>query len=279
MRLTAVNVHPLKSAASRPVTSAEVLRRGLADDRSWMVVDARGVLVSAREEPRLLSLVADTPRTAPEVSCALRLRAAGRPDLEEALPSGREVAVRLHRNDLRAVEASERAHAWLRSAVGREDLRLVWCHDPARRSLNPLFSEPGDHTAFADGYPVTVASEASLEQLNGWIAETAAAHGEGGAAPIAMQRFRASLVVDGLDAFAEDGWRRVRVGEVSFRVAKPVDRCSMTRIDPQTLVYGKEPIRTLARHRLSVDRKTLFAVHLVPVTTGTVRVGDSVSVD
>ncbi|MCD6641025.1 MAG: MOSC N-terminal beta barrel domain-containing protein, partial [Nocardioides sp.] len=175
MRLTELNVHPLKSGATRPVPSAEVLRRGLADDRSWMVVDGDGVLVSAREESRLLTIAADTPRTSPEVSSALRLRAPGVPDLDEGLPTGREVGVRLHRHDLRAVEASAQAHDWLRSAVGRDDLRLVWCHDPASRGLNPLFSEPGDHTAFADGYPVTIASESSLERLNGWIAEATAA--------------------------------------------------------------------------------------------------------
>ena len=43
MRLTGLNVHPLKSAAVRPVSSTSVQPQGLVDDRSWMVVDADGV--------------------------------------------------------------------------------------------------------------------------------------------------------------------------------------------------------------------------------------------
>ncbi|HEY0646092.1 MAG TPA: MOSC domain-containing protein, partial [Nocardioides sp.] len=62
-----------------------------------------------------------------------------------------------------------------------------------------------------------------------------------------------------------------------FRLTKRVGRCVMTSIDPETLATAKEPIRTLARHRL-VDGKTMFAAHLVPETTGRISVGDEVVV-
>ena len=52
----------------------------------------------------------------------------------------------------------------------------------------------------------------------------------------------------------------------------------MTTHRPASLTTAKEPIRTLARHRL-VDGKTLFAVHLVPLATGRISVGDEVSAD
>lgn len=277
MRLTALNVHPVKSTATRPLASAGVLPRGLVDDRSWVVLDADGVLVSAREEHRLFTIVADTPATDASVTSALRLRAPGLEDLEVAEPSGPLVRARVFSQELRGIPAGDAADAWLSKALDRDDLRLVWCDDPTRRRLDPAFTEPGDHTAFADGYPVTVASETSLRQLNDWIAEGAVERGEDVPDPLPMQRFRPNLVVDGDEPFAEDGWREVVVGEVAFRVAKPVDRCVMTAIHPTTLETGKEPIRTLARHRL-VDHKTLFAVNLVPLDTGTVRVGDPVRV-
>jgi len=53
------------------------------------------------------------------------------------------------------------------------------------------------------------------------------------------------------------------------------DRCVMTTIDPITLVGGKEPIRTLARHR-RWDRKTWFGTRLVPLGTGTISVSDAI---
>ena len=92
-----------------------------------------------------------------------------------------------------------------------------------------------------------------------------------------MERFRPNIVIDGDQPFAEDGWRSLTIGEVRFRVAKQTDRCVMTTIDPVSLTTAKEPIRTLARHRV-VGGKTMFAAHLVPVSTGKISVGDEVSV-
>lgn len=279
VRLTGINVHPVKSTAIRPVHDAYVDRPGLRGDRRWMVVDADGVLVSARECHALFRIVADTPETDPAVPGGVRLRATGHPDLLVAAPRAGGVPVRLHRHDLTAVPAGEEADGWLRATTGRGDLRLVWCDDPTRRPLNPAYSSPGDHTAFPDGYPVTVASEVSLARLNDWVLETAVDRGEEPPGPLPMTRFRPNLVVDGDAPFAEDEWTGLEIGTgadvVRLRIAKPTDRCVMTTIDPATLATGPEPIRTLARHRRPVD-VTLFAVSMVPETTGRVRVGDPV---
>lgn len=270
-----LGIHPVKSTAIRPVTAAAVAPYGLVGDRRWMVVDADGVLVSAREHRALFRVVGDTAQTDPAVNVPLRLSAPGVPTLEVAEPTSPWVDLHLFSNELRGRPADEETNAWLREAVGRPDLTLVWCDDPGRRALNPTYSEPGDHTGFADGYPVTLASLSSLRQLNDWIIEGALERGEDPPAPLPIERFRANVVVDGSAPFAEDDWTRIRIGDVTFRKAKPVDRCVMTTISPDDLSSGKEPIRTLARHRL-FDRKTMFAVHLVPEGTGEIRVGHSV---
>ena len=121
-----------------------------------------------------------------------------------------------------------------------------------------------------------MASLASLRQLNDWIVEGALERGEEPPEPLPMERFRPNLVIDGDEPFAEDGWTTLTVGEVRFRVAKQTDRCVMTTIDPVSLATAKEPIRTLARHRL-VGGKTMFAAHLVPLSEGRISVGDEVS--
>lgn len=289
MLLTAINVHPVKSTAARPLGAAEVLLHGLRDDRSWMVVDAEGRLVSAREVPALLHLVADTPATDPALDSALRLRAPGRPDPSQPeapyrpapdllldRPRGARVPVRLFGVDLEAVPAGDRADSWLRRVLGRGDLRLVWCDDPARRRLDPARTSAAEHAAFPDAYPVTLASLSSLRLLDEWVTQTALERGEEPPPPLAMERFRPNLVVDGEEPFAEDGWEGVQVGGVAFRMARPTGRCVMTTLDPVTLEGGHEPIRTLARRRRA-GRDTLFAVHLVPETTGRVAVGQPVT--
>ncbi|WP_210652120.1 MOSC domain-containing protein [Nocardioides sp. SYSU D00065] len=274
MRLVGLNVHPLKSGAVRPVEAATVLPGGLQDDRSWMLVDGDGRLVSAREAHATFRIVADTPATDPRVSHALRLRAPGVEDLLLGRPDGHPVPVRLFSLDLRAIPVPE-ADAWIAAVLGRPDVRLVWCHDPARRVLQPGYSQPGDHTSFADSFPVTLASLSSLRRLDDWIAERALELGEEQPGPLPVERFRANLVVDGEEPFAEDDWTGLQVGAVRFRVAKPTSRCVMTTIDPATLTTAREPIRTLARHR-RVGGKTMFAVHLVPEAGGRIQVGDAV---
>lgn len=273
--VTALAVHPVKSTAIRPVHRADVRPWGLAGDRRWMVVDGDGTLVTARELHALFSITADTPETDPPAQAALRLSADGHEPLDVVHPDSAPVPVRLHRHDLLARPADERATAWVRRVLGRDDLTLVWCDDPTRRSLNPSYGRPGEHTAFADGYPVTLASVESLALLNEWMVEDALQRGEEPEPRLPIERFRPNVVVRGDAPFAEDHWQRVRIGSVVFRKAKRVDRCVMTTISPADLSTSKEPIRTLARHR-QWDHQTWFGIQLVPESTGPIAVGDPV---
>ena len=151
-------------------------------------------------------------------------------------------------------------------------MRLVWLRDPTRHvPPGEGDHDTGDQVSFADEYPLLLASTASLAALNGWLAEA-------GEPPVEMTRFRPNLVVDGAAAWQEDEWagRRLRVGGVVLRAAGPCDRCVVTTTDQETGVRGKEPLRTLARHR-NIDRKLLFGLHLVPEGPGEVAVGDPVT--
>ncbi|MEO7422492.1 MAG: MOSC N-terminal beta barrel domain-containing protein [Ornithinibacter sp.] len=273
VQLAAIAVHPVKSTAVRPVREAAVEPWGLAGDRRWMVVGSDGECLTAREHRLLLSVVADTPDTT-ALEAPLRLTAPGMPDLHVEEPHGAPVPVTVHGRGLYAVVAPPEAGAWVEQVVDVTGLRLVHVAQP--RLLNPAHSAPGDATAFADAYPVTLATAASLRRLDEWVAETARERGEEPRGALEIARFRPNLLIEGdLEPFEEDHWRRVQVGDVEFRVAKPVDRCVMTTIDPLTRDGGHEPIRTLARHR-KWEGATWFAVQLVPDVAGTITVGDEV---
>lgn len=274
-RLSGLHIHPVKSMAIRTLSSSAVLHRGLVDDRSWVVVDADGRLVSAREFQALFSVEADTPVTSPGLPAPLRLRAAGRPDLLVEIPTAPRSGVTMFGHEVAGTEAAPAAQQWLREALGRTDLRLLWCHEPEKRSLDPRYAAPGDHTAYADGFPLTLASESSLAQLNEWIVQGALERGDAEPEPLGMERFRPNLVVRGTAPFEEDLWQRVRIGDVTFRVTHPSGRCVMTTVDPRTLERGKEPLRTLAQHRRS-GSKVIFAVNLIPEAEGTLHLDDVV---
>jgi uncharacterized protein YcbX len=269
--LTGINRYPVKSCRREQMQHAEVEPWGLAGDRRWMLVDDDGWRVTAREHPRLVLVSALIDGT------GLRLRTPGRNELTVKEPDAEELAsVRLARSTLDAALAAPEAHAWFSEHLGLS-VRLVYLDDPTRRQVNPEFGAASDRVSFADGYPVHLVTEESLTALNDWIAEGPRAD-EG---PLPMTRFRPNVVLRGGGTpWAEDGWRRLRIGEVTFRVVKGCDRCVLTTIDPETATKFKEPIATLARYR-RWDGKTWFGMNLIPdaPTPGaTLHVGDPIEI-
>ena len=98
-------------------------------------------------------------------------------------------------------------------------------------------------------------------------------------APVPMSRFRPNLVVAGAPAHAEDGWRRVRVGEVELELVKPCARCVATTIDMDAgAPAGPEPLRTLATYRRGPRGLVRFGQNAVPRGEGVLRPGDPVVV-
>ncbi|MGY2702046.1 MOSC domain-containing protein [Nocardioides sp. HB32] len=267
-RLTSIHRFPVKSCRGAAVEVATVDPWGLAGDRRWMVVDDRGVVVTAREVNRLVLV-------APEITAyGLRLTAPDLPALEVGVPDpAGQVPVEIWSSRLTAAAAGPEADAWFSKALGRA-VRLVHLDDPMRRPTNIEFSEPGDRVSFADGYPLLLATEASLGAVNDEVLASSPFDRE----PLPMTRFRPNVVVSGVGAWAEDDWRRIRIGDAVFRAVKGCDRCVLTTIDPDTAAREKEPIRSLARIR-RWDGATWFGINLVPDTPGvTIRVGDDLEV-
>ncbi|MFI1972349.1 MOSC domain-containing protein [Streptomyces cinnamoneus] len=270
--VSAVHCYPVKSMAGCAPGEAAVEPWGLAGDRRWMLAGPDARVLTQRQEPRLTLASAR-----PLPGGGVRLTTPGAAPLDVRVPTadgqGGTLTVELFRDKVETVPAGAAADAWLSAFLGT-DARLVYMDDPARRRpVDPEHSLPGDTVSFADGYPLLITATASLEALNSLIAEgDRAAEG-----PLPMDRFRPNVVVDGTPPWAEDGWRRVRLGEVTFRVAKPSGRCVVTTTDQRTAVRGKEPLRTLARHH-RIGAKAVFGQNLIPEHTGVVRVGDAFEV-
>jgi uncharacterized protein len=266
--LTSIYRYPIKSCRGHVVRSATVEPWGLAGDRRWMMVDPSDKAMTAREFPRAL-LVQPEPTEA-----GLVVRAPGAAPLALAAPgAGPTRRVSVWGNQLSALEVGARANQWF-SARLDAPTTLVYLADPTQRRPRPDYSLPTDRVSFADGFPLLLVSEESLAELNRLMLAAPNSPDQ----PLAMTRFRPSVVVRGEPAWAEDRWRRVRLGEAVFRVVKGCDRCVLTTIDPDTAERGKEPLRTLARHRRWAG-KVWFGVNLIPDSPGvTIRPGDLVEV-
>lgn len=271
MQVTRLRAYPVKSFAGVDVSTARVLPWGLADDRRWAVVDSDGRPVTAREANVLLSL---TAAVRPDGGLLVADRHSGDAPLRVDVPTGAAPVSVGHSRQGTALPAGSDVDAWLSLRLDRS-VRLVWQPDPRARPVNPLHGgRPDDRVSLADVAPLLLTSESSLTQLDAWTGDDEP--------PLDMVRFRPNVVIDGdpSEPFAEDAWPFVQLGKVRFRVIGVCDRCVMTTIDPQSLVRGKEPIRTLANYR-KWDGKTWFGVWLVPdlaasPTQAQITVGDSV---
>ena len=145
--------------------------------------------------------------------------------------------VQVWRDEVEAIDCGAAAACWLNRWLGSR-ASLVFMPDDVRRPVKPAYALPSDIVGFADGFPLLIASTSSLDDLNARMD-----------APVPMDRFRPNIVVSGCGPWAEDDWRRIRVGKLEVRVAKPCNRCVVTTTNQQTAERGLEPLRTLARFR------------------------------
>lgn len=262
MRLSALYVYPIKSSAPLETPEAEVEPRGLRHDRRWMVVDAQGQFLTGRQLPRMTLL-----RALPSAR-GLRLEAPGMDALEVALTADAAgLPVTVWKSEVVAWSVDAAADAWLSRFLG-QPARLVHMDARVSRPVDSPYAKPGDEVSFADAFPLLLISRAALDGLNARLDR-----------PVSMLQFRPNLVVDGAVAHAEDAWKRIRVGEVEFDVAKPCARCVFTTVDPTTGQRDArgEPLRTLAGYR-RMQGGVMFGQNLIPRSAGILRAGDRLQV-
>ena len=245
LSLTALYRYPVKSFAGQALQTLSVDRRGPELDRHWMLVDPQGRFLTQRQHPRM-ALIA----TQFDTDGVLWLQAPGMPDLQVAASSGDRLEVRIWDDTLSVARVGNGADDWLRAFLG------IHCHlvehpGDVRRPVAPAFAKPDDQVGLADGFPFLLISQASLNDLNDRLQT-----------PLPMIRFRPNLVVSGCEPYAEDGWRRIRIGDMGFRIAKPCSRCIIPTIDPLTGERSAEPLKTLMGYRRR-DNKVYFGQNLV----------------
>ncbi|TKK77362.1 MOSC domain-containing protein [Herbidospora galbida] len=269
MKLSDIRIYPVKSVTGIRLDRAQVLPWGLEGDRRWAVVDDKGDGYWSGENPEYLAVRAvNTPEG------GLILNAPGLDELRVPPADGPLVPVYFHGLD-EAMLAHDDAHEWFTRLLGKP-ARLVYLDDPNRRHIVDYHGGlPGEVVSFAWDAPLLLVTRDSLTRLDDWIAEGAIERQEEAPRPLDVARFRPSVVVEGFEPFEEDTWTSVRIGDVDFRVSELCDRCFVTLWDPDTRERGKEPLRTLAKHR-RWDGKTWFGIRLVPRNLGELAVGDPV---
>ena len=263
--LRAIHIYPVKALGGISLSQSTVTPRGLQNDRRFLVVDANDRFLTQREHPKMATVWVEIEDGNITFSA---------PDVESVSFSAapKELATRavqVWASQVRAHTVTTEADRWLSGYLGAA-VRLVYMPDSAERRINPDYAKNGEIVSFADGYPLLIVSEASLADLNARMVAN-------GGQALPMNRFRSNLVITGCEAFAEDRLGEIVIGDAVFRAVKPCTRCQVTTTDQADgVVRGPEPLQTLATYRDSANG-VMFGMNLIPVTLGTVRIGDGVT--
>lgn len=248
-------IYPVKSMRAIARERANLTKTGLEWDRQWMLVDASGTFLSQRTHPQLA-------RFQPEITAeSLVIRTPGRSPLEVPLScdgrrGGERIAVRVHRDRCIGVDQGREAAHWASEALA-EAVKLVRVPPDPARVADPIFA--GTVPApmgFADGYPLLVCNQASLEDLNSRLSDA-----------IPMERFRPNLVLAGLAAWAEDHIEALAIEGVMLRLVKPCTRCTIPSVDQRTGMRATDPAPVLRQFRFDRTlRGVTFGENAVVVT-------------
>lgn len=236
MNVTEINIYPVKSLGGISLKESIVEKRGFEFDRRWMLTGKNGEFFTQREFPKMATLSVEINEESLSVSNSENEKI--------------EVPFQFEKSELQKVTVwnsvcdalilPNEISGWF-SNVLETECQMVYMPDESEREINKIFNQNNEIVSFADGYPFLLIGENSLNDLNEKLEFK-----------LPMNRFRPSIVIDGAEAFAEDAWEKIQIGETIFRATKPCARCVMTTVEQEKGEFdGREPLKTLAKYRLA----------------------------
>ncbi len=244
--ITQLISYPIKSCAGIQHQQATIDTMGLAGDRQLMLVDENGLFLSQRKYPQMalieptfskLGLMVNAPSMEP-----LSI------DLQQ--PTDHSTHVKVWQDSLLAESLQPNVNQWFSDYLNTS-VRLVKYGKKSHRPIDPDFVENGETVAFADGYPLLIAHEATLDQLNQQLEES-----------IRMDRFRPNIVLKSdLTAWEELNWKSLSDDEFVIELVKPCTRCVMTGVEQTTgQQTGTEVLKTL-KQKFAHQDKAVFGIN------------------
>lgn len=256
--LNEIYIYPIKSAGPICLVSSDVEEKGLQFDRRYMLIDEDGKFITGRTHPQLTQikiklisggLVVDAPEMEPLMV------------LEEKFSGGNIIST-VWSDEVAALHCNILYDIWF-SVFLNKRCQLVFCGESTERFVKRKETQ----VSFADGYPLLLINQRSLDQFNARLNE-----------PVSALHFRPNLVVNGDFPFVEDSWDRIKIGEVEFEVSKPCGRCPFINVDPKTGIAAENIVLdTLAEFRYfegSID----FGQNLIALNGGVIKEGDELQV-
>ncbi len=264
LKLTHINIYPVKSLGGIALNTAIAESRGLRNDRRWMITDTNNKFITQRENPEMALIGTKLDENGFELFH--KRFPENKIHVPFSISTGEECQVQIWEDTCTAIHWNEGADEWL-SEVLNSKCKLVYMPDSTHRMVDPNYTKKKEITSFSDGYPFLIIGSQSLQDLNSKLTEK-----------IPMNRFRPNFVFEGGGEFEEDSWKKFKIGNVNFWAVKPCGRCVITTIDQESGIKNKEPLKTLSTYRTKKG-KVLFGQNLITDTGGMISVGDKIIVE
>lgn len=254
-------IYPVKSCRGQSVKQMNILRDGPQGDRLWMLVDENGKFLSQREHPQMATLETHLDESGLTLGYGKQFfRISLNNSLKRTLP------VTIWNDTVEAALEPDLYSQAISQHLG-VTCRLVRYTPNSQRKVKSVSEAWSPEVRFADGRPLLIINSKSLEDLNSKMTT-----------PVGVERFRCNVFFSGEQAFEEDAWSKIRIGEVVFSQPKKCARCVMINIDQQEGVgKGPDPLKTLASYR-RVDKGVNFGVLWIPENEGRLSLSDKIEV-
>lgn len=260
IKVTALNIYPIKSLGGISVPEAKALAEGFQYDRRWMLVDEKGQFLTQRSNSAMAKF-----------SCQLSAKKitvnyeGASIDIPVAQEDGKNRQVEVWSSKLKAKEVDPIFSDWFSEHLGQA-CSLVKMTKSSKRSKRLDTTPFETKLSFADGYPYLILGSGSMDKLNSLAPKV-----------IPINRFRANIELQTIGAHEEDLYGEFSLGAARMRVIKPCARCQVINIDQKTGEQGKEPLKILTKYRKKMN-KIYFGANTILLEEGVVKVGDVLTV-
>ena len=246
LKISELYIFPVKSLGGIKLNTSQLSPFGLKHDRRWMIVDDNGKFISQRETHKMATIA--TAIKDNELILSYRNSEIVVPEIHEG---SEKISVSIWKDSFKATHVCSQIDKWLTDILG-QNCRLVYMEDTVQRQIDVDFAPKGQNVSFADGYPILVISQASIDDLNTRLD-----------APVNINRFRANIIISGSDAHAEDNWLNISINSIEYKAVKLCSRCIMPSINQETGKQDQVKMLAVLNQYRKIDKKIKFGQNFI----------------
>jgi uncharacterized protein len=261
LQLSEIWIYPIKSMGGIRLQSTKVAEKGLHYDRRWMLIDEGNAFMTQRIHTMMALFKLEMNQSSFKIT--FKNDSINLPFIHPIIPT--EIKTNVWDDDVITYEVSEEYNRWFSEKLEMK-CKLVSFPEENSRPVDPRFKINNENVSLADGYPLLIIGQRSLEDLNGRLES-----------PVPMNRFRPNLVFAGGQPYEEDTWRYFTIGKNKFAGVKPCSRCVLTTVNQDTGEKGKEPLATLAKYRQR-ENKIYFGQNVLAIDHYEIHEGDEIQI-